>query len=55
MLVRAQDEIVGCRPIDDNAAFTCLNRHTRPGIYKYTVRVVTQGGVVAQDPQIMND
>lgn len=54
-LVREQDEIVGCKPIDSNTAFTCLNRHTRPGTYKYTVKVVTPGGVVERDPQIMND
>lgn len=51
-----QTEIVNCRPNDDRTRFTCENRNTRPGRYKYTVRVVTADGktLPAFDPTIVN-
>lgn len=35
-----QDEIVRCSARNGGLEFACLNRHTRSGIYKYTIRVL---------------
>ncbi|MGZ8255961.1 MAG: hypothetical protein ACXWVT_13990, partial [Burkholderiaceae bacterium] len=40
-----QNEIVECRPArEDLTEFSCVNRNSRPGIYKYTVRMETVEG-----------
>jgi hypothetical protein len=39
----AGDEVVNCHRGERPTEFTCLNRHTRPGIYKYDVRVLEDG------------
>lgn len=53
----AQDQIVNCQPADEQAtSFTCVNRATSPGIFKYTIRLVTPKGEPAlqKDPPILN-
>lgn len=52
---RQQKEIVNCEPIPGGKKFRCLNRNTRPGVYKYTIRVL-QNGVPLRplDPTLMN-
>lgn len=40
---KASDEIVNCRASEDRKQFTCLNRHSKPGIYKYLVQVEDNG------------
>mgnify|MGYP000568364046 CR=1 FL=1 len=35
----AQGEIVECQRSKDNTEFTCLNRHSKPGIYRYGINV----------------
>jgi len=55
IVLREQTEVVDCKPASA-VEFTCLNRHTRPGVYKYTVRVrLPSGQVIEQDPRMMND
>lgn len=50
-----QDEIVRCALGEDPKVFTCLNRHTKPGEYKYTVRLLDGGKPLAPlDPTVRN-
>lgn len=50
-----QDEIVNCRASEDRQQFTCTNKRSRKGIFKYTVRLVQDGRPLpAHDPGIMN-
>ena len=51
----AREEIVDCRPAEDARSFSCLNRHTRPGKYKYTIKVQGTPVVKELDPIIVND
>ena len=49
-----QEEIV-CPKQPGGQTFTCKNRNSRPGIYKYTIRVLQDGKPLpAYDPSIMN-
>ncbi len=50
-----QTEIVNCARQKDTR-FTCQNRNTRPGTYKYTVRIETADGkpLPPFDPVIVN-
>jgi hypothetical protein len=51
-----QDEIVRCGPRNEGLEFTCLNRHTQPGKYKYTIRVQEGSRPLEPlDPVIYND
>ncbi len=53
---REQQEIVDCRrDKEDRQKFSCLNRHTKPGVFRYTIRVLADGKVVESDPTIMNE
>ncbi len=53
---RAQQEIVDCKPIANNTKFQCLNKNSRPGEYKYTVRVLKDGQPLKPlDPHIYNE
>lgn len=55
VVLREQNEIIDCK-LASAIEFTCLNRHTRPGVYKYTVRVrLASGQVIERDPRVMND
>ncbi len=49
-----QTEIVECRVLKDGLEFTCLNRNTRPGVYKYTLRVRDGDRLIERDPPIIN-
>lgn len=51
-----QDEIVNCEVRNAGLEFTCLNRHTRAGVYKYTIRLVVPGSKdsVTRDPPFVN-
>lgn len=52
---RAQNEIVDCKPLND-VEFSCTNRATKPGVYKYTIRVLRNGKPLKPvDPHIVNE
>ncbi|MBI5716166.1 MAG: hypothetical protein HZC37_00570 [Burkholderiales bacterium] len=52
---REQQEVVDCRVGADRQTFTCLNRNTKPGYYRYTIRVLKDGKLLPPyDPGIMN-
>lgn len=47
---------IECQKQKGGLQFTCLNKNSKPGIYKYTIRVVDEKGkVLERDPYIMND
>lgn len=49
-----QTEIVDCRPADNGLEFSCLYRHTRPGVFNYTIRVLSNGKPLDPlDPTLM--
>ncbi len=50
-----QTEIVECRRGKDGLEFSCLNKHTKPGIYKYTIRVIDENQkTIVLDPSVLN-
>lgn len=49
-----QNEIVECRVAAEGLEFKCLNRHTRPGIYKYTIKLTDGKQLYIRDPEIAN-
>lgn len=52
----ARGEIVDCQRNKDNTEFSCLNRHTKPGVYRYGVNVDENGEPLKPlDPYVMND
>lgn len=51
---RSQNEIVECKRSPDAKEFSCLNRNSRSGVYKYTIRVVDGGRTLERDPAIVN-
>jgi len=52
----ADGEIVDCKRSQDNTVFSCLNRHTKPGVYRYGVNVNEDGKPLKPlDPHVMND
>ena len=54
VLDKAQNEIVKCARRSE-IEFTCFNRHTRPGVYKYTIRVIDKDKRTLQrDPPFVN-
>lgn len=46
-----QTEVIDCRVTADGKQFSCLNKNTRPGVYKYTIRLM---GLPPKDPSIVN-
>jgi hypothetical protein len=54
-LNRAQKEIVNCTRRSE-IEFVCRNIHTRPGLYKYTIRVNGKDGrpIPPRDPAVVN-
>ena len=52
--LRPQTEIVDGRLTANGQQFVWLNKNTRPGKYKYTIRLQGPGGVVEKDPSIIN-
>jgi hypothetical protein len=55
-LVKEQNEIVKCTPNSDRTKYSCLNRNTRKGYFKYTVNLETANGKPTKplDPTIAN-
>lgn len=52
----AQGEIVECQRSRDNTEFSCLNRHSKPGVYRYGINVDEDGQPLKPlDPFLMND
>lgn len=51
-----QDEIVKCEVRNEGLEFACLNRHTQPGVYKYTIRLVDPQSrtPLVRDPPLIN-
>ena len=49
-----QNEIVDCKVRADGFQFTCLNKHTRPGRYKYSVRLTDGNADYLIDPDLDN-
>lgn len=45
----ARDEIVDCRPSSDRLEFSCLNLHSKPGKYKYTINVEQTSRLVSSE------
>lgn len=56
-LNRQQREVVDCRIQAGGQEFMCLNRNTRPGVYKYTVNLIAPDGtrLPPLDPMLVND
>lgn len=51
-----QDEIVNCRRSREGSEFSCLNRNTKPGRYKYTIRVRDGSKLLEPlDPWMVNE
>ena len=52
----ADGEIVDCRRSADNTVFSCLNRHSRPGVYRYGINVNEDGKPLKPlDPYLWNE
>lgn len=52
----AAEEIVNCRRGERPTEFTCLNRHSRPGNYKYGINVNEDGKPLKPlDPFVWNE
>lgn len=51
----ADTEIVECHPEQGGLAFSCLNKHAKPGRYKYTIKLEGTPAVPPLDPIIVND
>ena len=54
VLDKGQNEIIRCSRRSETE-FACFNRHTRPGVYKYTIRVIDKDKRTLQrDPPMVN-
>lgn len=51
----AGDEFADCHPEPNGLRFSCLNKHSKPGTYKYTIKVEGSPAVPPLDPIILND
>jgi hypothetical protein len=52
----AADEFVSCQRSKSLTEFSCVNKHTKPGLYKYGVNVNEDGKPLKPlDPQAWND
>ena len=52
----AAQEIVECQRNRDNTEFSCINRHSKPGVYRYGINVDENGTPLKPlDPFIWND
>jgi hypothetical protein len=56
VLDRAQTEVVCPKAGSaDGLSFTCRNKHSKPGVYKYTIRLVDESGkLIELDPSLVN-
>lgn len=50
-----QNEIGPCSRSKDGSEFSCVNRNTKPGRYKYTIRVQDGTKVESLDPWVVNE
>jgi hypothetical protein len=50
----AADEIVDCRPEKGGRVFSCLNKNTKPGSYKYTIALEGEPKIKPLDPALVN-
>ncbi len=55
VIEKAEGEFVDCRAAKDGKSFSCLNKHTKPGKYKYTVKLVGKPAIEPLDPVLVND
>jgi len=49
------DQIIDCHQEQNGLRFSCLNKHSQPGKYKYTIKVEGSPPVTPSDPIILND
>jgi len=49
-----QQEIVDCKPGKDALEYSCVNLHTRPGQYKYTITLTDGSNEYVLDPLMDN-
>ncbi len=56
VVLESQDEIVECKTQNQGLRVICRNKHTRPGIYKYTIHLqeVDSTRRLQRDPPIVN-
>ena len=53
---RSADGEISCTRSDDGLVFRCLNKHSKPGIYKYGINVNENGKALKPlDPFVVND
>ena len=52
----ADGEIVDCKRSQDNTVFSCVNKHSRTGVYRYGINVNEDGKPLKPlDPFVWND
>lgn len=54
VLDKDQKEIVNCRAAEGGLRYICRNLHTRPGVFKYTIRVTDGTTTLERDPPMAN-
>lgn len=45
---------ISCKPREDAREFACRNAHTRPGVFKYTIRLTDGRQTISVDPPMVN-
>jgi hypothetical protein len=51
---QAGGEFTGCKVRNGGLEYACINQHTRPGRFKYTINLEQGGKAFAKDPTIFN-
>lgn len=51
----AGDEFPDCHQEQNGLRFACMNKHSKPGKYKYTIKVEGSPAVPPLDPVVVND
>lgn len=54
LLDPGQKEIVDCGPRDEGRRFVCTNHNSRPGVFKYLIRLTDGKQTIERDPPIVN-
>jgi hypothetical protein len=49
------DEFPDCHPEQNGQRFACMNKHNKPGKYKYTIKVDGSPAVPPLDPIVINE
>jgi len=52
---KGRGEITDCAVRSGGLEFSCVNRHTRPGKYSYTIRLLDGSKQIYSDPHIYNE